>query len=295
MEKGTIQGVLGAYFNERKYLKYETIKNYTTSAKDLLAFCKEQDLSLMSEFKREHSTLFVDFLKAKDNANSTIKNKLMFLRAILDYAVELELISKVNLAKVRLVDDLQEEQRKEMKPFSLDEIERLIKNAKGELRSYLIIAFFTGARMGEILGLQKDDVRLDENKVNIKKSLGENNVLETTKNKSSNRVIDLLPIVKKEFEKLVYRNKSGFLFKNSRFNLRKDFKLLQNALKIPIRRLYNTRHSFASIMISKGEESMWVSRVMLGHSTLSTTLRYYAKYIPQDISKRALFLRDLAL
>lgn len=295
MEKGTIKGVLEAFLNERKYLKYETTRNYKYFSKDVLCFAKEQGLHLVSEFKRHHSTLFVEFLKFRNNANSTILNKLKFLRAILAYAVELEIVNRFSLAKVRLVDDLDEEQRKEAKPFSLDEIERLVKNAKGELKSYLTIAFFTGARTGEILGLKQDDINLNENKANIKKSLSENNILGTTKNKSSNRIIDLLPIVKKEFEKLVYRNKGGFLFKKSRYVLRKEFKDLQNSLNMPFRKLYNTRHSFASLMISRGEESMWISKVMLGHSTLSTTFKYYAKYIPKDVSNRALFLRDLKI
>ncbi len=35
-----------------------------------------------------------------------------------------------------------------------------------------------------------------------------------------------------------------------------------------MRRLYDTRHSFASIMLSRGEEPMWVGCKMMGHKDL---------------------------
>ncbi|MBT5934992.1 MAG: hypothetical protein HOG88_06575 [Sulfurimonas sp.] len=56
--------------------------------------------------------------------------------------------------------------------------------------------------------------------------------------------------------------------------------------------LYQTRHTFASIMLQKGEELAWVSKVMLGHSELATTLKFYAKFIPDENKKRAVFLDD---
>ncbi|MDQ7043504.1 MAG: hypothetical protein Q9M34_08275 [Sulfurimonas sp.] len=45
-------------------------------------------------------------------------------------------------------------------------------------------------------------------------------------------------------------------------------------------------------MLQKGEELAWVSNVMLGHSELATTLKFYAKHIPDDNRKRAAFLDD---
>jgi len=45
-------------------------------------------------------------------------------------------------------------------------------------------------------------------------------------------------------------------------------------------------------MLQKGEELAWVSKVMLGHSELATTLKFYAKCIPDENKKRAVFLGD---
>jgi integrase len=49
------------------------------------------------------------------------------------------------------------------------------------------------------------------------------------------------------------------------------------------------RHSFASLMISSGEDILWVSN-MLGHKDSSMTLEVYAKYVKQTDKKRAEFL-----
>lgn len=49
------------------------------------------------------------------------------------------------------------------------------------------------------------------------------------------------------------------------------------------------RHSFASLMISNGEDILWVSH-MLGHSTPNMAMKKYAKYIKQGRKQRASFL-----
>ena len=105
----------------------------------------------------------------------------------------------------------------------------------------------------------------------------------------------MLEPVKAALSQLVAQNEGGFLFQSSRAILRKEFQALQNRLNItPLRVLYYTRHSFASIMLSRGEEPMWVS-VMLGHENLSTTLKNYTKYLPNQKRERAGFLKGLEL
>ena len=45
------------------------------------------------------------------------------------------------------------------------------------------------------------------------------------------------------------------------------------------RSLYQTRHTFASIMLMKNNPVIYVAQ-QLGHANAHTTLTYYAKYIP---------------
>lgn len=57
------------------------------------------------------------------------------------------------------------------------------------------------------------------------------------------------------------------------------------------RTLYQIRHTFASLMISSGEDILWVSS-MLGHKNANITLQVYAKYVKSEKKKRGSFLLD---
>jgi integrase len=62
-------------------------------------------------------------------------------------------------------------------------------------------------------------------------------------------------------------------------NLRNDiwYPTLEKA-KLRARPMYQAKHTFASLMLSHGEDPLWVSR-MLGHSTLAMVYKHYAKFI----------------
>ena len=48
---------------------------------------------------------------------------------------------------------------------------------------------------------------------------------------------------------------------------------------VPYRNLYHTRHTFASMLTSGGENFTWVSKQM-GHETTQTTARFYVRWLP---------------
>ncbi len=67
------------------------------------------------------------------------------------------------------------------------------------------------------------------------------------------------------------------------------WKKVLKELEIPYRNLYQKSHTFASMMISSGEDILCVSN-MLGHRNSNITLSTYAKYIKNDKKKRGTFL-----
>ena len=75
--------------------------------------------------------------------------------------------------------------------------------------------------------------------------------------------------------------------------MRKLFYDLQQKLGLKKRRLYDTRHSFASVMLSKGEEPVWVGVKMMGHKDLNETFRTYAKYLQKEVKERDSFLKGV--
>ncbi len=187
---------------------------------------------------------------------------------------------------------------KAIDPFSLEEVKSLIENAPSlRLKAFLALAFFTGLRTGEQLALLWSDVDFENKKINIDKSLNLSGEITSPKNKPSIREIDLLEPVEKILKELKAsepaNKKMIFLSIPKRTqDFQIMFKKLLKALNLKDRKLYTTRHTFASLMLSQGEESMWVSKT-LGHKDLNTTYKTYSHYIPQQEKERAKFLRGI--
>jgi len=71
--------------------------------------------------------------------------------------------------------------------------------------------------------------------------------------------------------------------------------LWAHALKragVRYRRPYQTRHTYASMMVSAGEPLAWVSKQM-GHTSVVTTARIYAGWIPTSNSQAGMFADQL--
>lgn len=183
-------------------------------------------------------------------------------------------------------------------PFSLDEIKTILHHTPNlRLKAFLITAFFTGLRTGEQLALLWSDIDFKNKKINIDKSLNLSGAFTSPKNQTSIRQVDLLEPVErilKELKESEPNNKKMiFLSIPKRTQeFQKAFKALLKALNLKEKKLYTTRHTFASLMISMGEDPLWVSKNM-GHNDLNTTYSNYARYIPQPKKERAAFLKEL--
>lgn len=285
-----VRDLLEKVLNEKSFLKSGTRKGNEGKARKLLSFLDSLKICDIRQIKREHCVLYAQFLSQKGLKSGTCKNAMVMLRQLLEFALHCGAIDKSPyfMAKMRSDDALK------INPFSLNEAQILIKNAKGELKSYLITAFFTGARTGELLGLKFADIDFDLNEIRIERTKNPDGTLSTPKTTHSKRTIDMLSPVKDELKRLMQGQKADdFIFKNSRQKIERDFYTLCKDLKLEKRRLYDTRHSFASIMLSQGEEAAWVGIKMLGHNNLTTTFKVYVKYIPKSVSMRAVFVNKL--
>lgn len=293
-ERFFIEFVFEKFEAEKSFLKERTRDNHKSNKKAIVDFLASVNVFDVREISREHCVKFAEFLREKGLLKSSIINRMKGLNAFLKFSVENGYLEKnpYFLPKITALKDSEN-----IEPFSLDEVQALIKSASGELKSYLIVAFFTGARTGELFGLKFSDIDFEKSEIYIKRirQLNSGRVCEGLKT-SSNRVIDLLPIVADELARLNENAKQDdFVFSKKSTALHKEFKALCASLGIKGQKLYNTRHSFASIMLSKGEEPMWVGVRMLGHSTLSTTYKYYTKYLPKSVASRAAFVNELDL
>jgi hypothetical protein len=72
--------------------------------------------------------------------------------------------------------------------------------------------------------------------------------------------------------------------------VRKAFAQAFKRAKLPGFRLYDLRHTFASLLLAHGAPITYVS-AQLGHADATTTLRWYARWIPRA-DKRAVHMLD---
>lgn len=288
--------VIDKLLNEKSFLKDKTIKHYNVASNAISEFLNDKGLYYLQDFERHHSVDFIKYFKDKGLKDSTISAYCSFLKMLFRYAVNNDLISKNPFYMPRFKQKYDTEDKEKFTPFDLNEILELIRNADNqELRLFLVVAFFTGARTGEILALTFEDLDFKNRQIRINKTLSDVGVIDSPKTKSSNRVIDMLDIVYKELIQLDYSDSKEHIFKMCRSAIRVKFNDLQEKLGYNKRRLYDTRHSFASVMLSRGEEPMWVGCKMMGHKDLNETYRSYAKYLPKEVKERAVFLNDIVI
>ena len=69
---------------------------------------------------------------------------------------------------------------------------------------------------------------------------------------------------------------------------------LLDTLEIEKRPIRQSRHTFASMMLSQNEDILWVSK-MMGHTDKSLTLNIYSKYVRQKRIKRGEFSETLSI
>jgi len=231
--------------------------------------------------------------------------RIKFVRAvfsgILTDAVDNELIKDNPFTRLKTPKRESIEEEDSVHPFSLKEIQSILSASTGQNKNIVTLLFFTGMRTGELWGLKWSDINFQSKTIHIQRAIRHGKE-STTKTKNSKRIIDMLPAV----EEALNRQKS-FTYINDNYvflNQNKEpFKSAQtlsngywkNVLKfcgLDYRVLYQTRHTFATLMISHGEDIVWVSR-MLGHTNVRITLEVYTKFIPNQQKERAVFLNNI--
>ncbi|KOS33522.1 tyrosine-type recombinase/integrase [Helicobacter pylori] len=230
----------------------------------------------------------------KHYKKNTIHNLNANLKSFLEFCEQERFIEKSPYFSITLKNA---KEAKAIEPFSLEEVKTIIENAPSlRLKAFLMVAFFTGMRTGEQLALLWEDIDFNEKTITINKSLNELGQITTPKNKPSIREVDLLEPVGKILKELKAsepeNKKFVFISMPKRSTMfQRAFRSLLKALNLKERKLYTTRHTFASLMLSQGEEAMWVSKT-LGHKDLNTTYKTYSHYIPKQDKERAKFLKE---
>ena len=230
----------------------------------------------------------------QDLTPGSVKNVRHLLGKILEDAVMDEIIDK---NPVKHVKPPRSEEKDDILPFSMEEVQTLLHHASPWMHTFLTVAFFTGMRSGELIALKWDDIDFNTNKIIVRRSIRQG--VESGTKTGKTRIIDMLSpvreVLKEKFKEnglsseYIFTTRKGTPYKESSAVTTTHWRPLLKRCTIAHRVLYNTRHTFASLMLLNGEDVLWVSK-MLGHSNIATTMKYYIKFIEEKGQKRATFL-----
>ncbi len=175
--------------------------------------------------------------------------------------VEVEASKRVHRVK------LLEEQNARLRYLAKDECDRLIEVCDKHLKPIVIAALHTGMRKGEILGLKWDNVDLKHGFI----------LLDRTKN-GERREIPISQTLKSVLQGIIRRLDVPFVFYDTETgkpfrNVQRSFNSALKRAKISDFRFHDLRHTFASQLVMAGIDLTTV-RELLGHKTLTMTLRY---------------------
>jgi integrase len=246
----------------------------------------------VSELKRAH---IKDMFKPMNVGNKRLANIQSVLRAALQEAVDDEIIEINLLANWKFVLTDIPAPIDDVDPFTREEQALILDKLEGQARNMFRFAFWSGLRTSELVALDWNDVDWQKNEIYVTRAITQaaKGKPGTPKTLSSKRWVKLLdPALKSLVDQKEHTFLAGKeIFQNPRTLERwaGDQPIRRTcwiyALKaagVRYRRPYQTRHTYASMMLSSGESPMWVAAQM-GHSDWGMIRKTYGKFMPDAI------------
>lgn len=271
------------YLAERASLKSSTLRGYREVLKNYLlpAFGKIE----VSDITEEDVARFQADVSKKVSAVRT-NNIMGLLRYIMKVCLRRKLIEENPTTGVRSLT----EKQPEIDPLSKDELDLALSMIVPHYRPLFTCLAWTGARPNELFALRWKDVDFKRGEIRINKGRvrGSEDLPKTV---SSSRIVPMLSVVRAALEQVKKQDTmhlDGYVFTTK--SGQPIDKHLDNVWRTALRKAglrhrpsYQLRHTFASLCLENGVTPGWLANV-LGHSTLQTTFKHYARFI-KDTSR----------
>lgn len=282
-----------------------TFSNYRSKAKLVDKFFKAKPVD---EIKKSDIKDFIKKLRARQYANKTINEYLIIIRGIFDELVDNEVLEKSPAASVGNLKTLNDAPR----PFSKTELNKIF-SAVSELSSEIALfrlGCLTGMRISELLALAWEDIDSAKRQIAIQRARVQGK-LKTPKTEQSKRVIsvsaevirllnqlysitgrqpqrtykvvreDNSTITSYKLRMLFINSNTGRAICNEGHYARYFFKPLLDAAHVDYRGPSNSRHTFASHMLTNGTPPASIAFHM-GHRSTIMLFKHYGRIINED-------------
>lgn len=208
------------------------------------------------------------------------------LKQALHQALVLEMITKDNSSLIKMPTV----QEKLIEAFEIEEQNKVVDycmSSKKPNHFGIVLCFYTGLRIGELLALTWNDIDFDRKTMSINKSVfytkinGKyETVIDTPKTKHSIRVIPLPKQILDKLKEIKKSSTSKYVFTtrdNKMVNVRtyqRTFERILKKLNINVKNFHALRHTFATRATEMGMDVKTVSEI-LGHKSPMITLERY--------------------
>lgn len=236
---------------------------------------------------------FYNHLSKDGYSYSQINSLNTFLKVFFNWCIDNDYILKNPCSKVNIKGNKNEiinNRKKDVEILSEKEIKTLKKRLKGsDFELLFLLDLATGLRQGELLALDWEHIDLKNKTIKIERSVKEvyiydnentkhiETIFQTPKTANSfrtvpipNALIDILNNIE---------NKKGLLFKDNDGkplkgkNVSTKWSKILKECNIPHKKFHSIRHTYASMLLSKGVDIETVAELM-GHSAISITQIY---------------------
>jgi integrase len=219
------------------------------------------------------------------------RNVLIPLRQALSDAVYDGLIDRNPMDRVRTPKHA----FREPQPFNQAEVGRILAALEGVERNLYQFAFETGLRTSELIALMWDDVDMERKVIHVRRACVRGRIKET-KTSSGWRTVPLSISAQEALgsQLSLNTNTDGYVFFDPKHNrrwasdqiIRKRvwMKAIESS-GVEYRNPYQTRHTYASRLLSNGDNPLKVAQYM-GHSDWGMIRKIYGRWVENDETEK---------
>jgi len=259
--------------NKERRLFNEMVEEYFIEKADKRSL--DRDRASLKVLGNEFKNKLIDEITSKDIeayinkrkvkvSGGTVNREIACLRCMLNIAIKKGYIEQ-NPAKN--AKRLKEAPWRHKYVFSEDEMFQLINAASLHLRPILLMAFGTGLRKGDLLGLRWKDIDFDHGIITVYMQKTESFI-----------EIPMLPMIRRLLENMKIKSNSEYVltYKDKQIgDIKRTFQtaLKESGLKEKGYRFHDIRRTFATLLYNQGVHLIKIQR-LLGHKSVLTTERY---------------------